>query len=396
MQLFINIAIKPFKAVDGLKKEERRVNSMAKKQDKQKKNKTTNSAQQEPQNQNKFKAFLKRKDIEISFQRYFIDALSFMALGLFATLILGVIFETAGNFLDMPYLTDVLAPRAKEMAGPGIAVAVALGLKSPPLVLFSSVITGFIGYELGGPVGAFVAAVVGAELGKVVSKETPIDVVVTPAVTAITGSIVGTLIGPGINGFMIGLGEIINRATELQPIPMGILVAGVMGITLTLPISSTAIAIMIGIAGPASGAAVVGGCAQCIGFGIQSLRENGWGGFVTQAFGSPMIQVANIVRKPIIFLPPTLAGMILGPFVTTIFKMESVSAAAATGTSGLVAPLGALAKMTEAGYPMSEIWLKIAVFCFIAPAILTWLISELFRKLEWIKYGDMTLRLENM
>lgn len=363
---------------------------------KQTEEKNKNAARPEPKKDGKFKSFLKRKDIEISFQRYLIDALSFMALGLFSTLIIGVIFETVGNLLGIAYLTDTLAPIAKQMAGPGIAVAVALGLKSPPLVLFSSVITGFAGYELGGPVGAFVAAVIGAEFGKVVSKETPIDVVVTPAVTAITGSVVGTLIGPGINEFMLGLGVIINKATELQPIPMGILVAGVMGITLTLPISSTAIAIMIAIAGPASGAAVVGGCAQCIGFGIQSLRENGWGGFVTQALGSPMIQVANIVRKPIIFVPPTLAGMILGPFVTTMFKMESVSAAAATGTSGLVAPLGALAKMSELGYPMGEIWLKIVVFCFIAPAILTWLISELFRKFGWIKYGDLKLNLENM
>ncbi|MER2180435.1 MAG: PTS sugar transporter subunit IIC [Desemzia incerta] len=344
----------------------------------------------------KFKAFLKRKDIEISFQRYLIDALSFMALGLFATLITGVIFETAGQFLPIPYLTEVLAPAAKGVAGPGIAVAVALGLKAPPLVLFASVITGFVGYELGGPVGAFLAAVVGAEFGKAVSKETPIDVVVTPAVTAITGSIVGSLIGPGINSSMIALGEVINRATELQPIPMGILVAGVMGITLTLPISSTAIAIMIGIAGPASGAAVVGGCAQCIGFGIQSLRENGWGGFVTQALGSPMIQVGNIVKKPIIFLPPTLAGMIIGPFVTTIFPMESISAAAATGTSGLVAPLGVLAQMTASGYPAAEIWIKIIVFCFIAPAVLTWVISELFRKFGWIQHGDLKLHLENM
>lgn len=344
----------------------------------------------------KFKSFLKRKDIEISFQRYLIDALSFMALGLFATLITGVIFETAGKFLPIPYLTEVLAPAAKGVAGPGIAVAVALGLKAPPLVLFASVITGFVGYDLGGPVGAFLAAVIGAEFGKVVSKETPIDVVVTPVVTAVTGSIVGSLIGPGINSFMISLGEIINRATELQPIPMGILVAGVMGITLTLPISSTAIAIMIAIAGPASGAAVVGSCAQCVGFGIQSLRENGWGGAVTQTLGSPMIQVGNIMKKPIIFLPPTLAGMILGPFVTTIFPMESVSAAAATGTSGLVAPLGTLAQMTEVGYPALDIWLKIIVFCFLAPGILTWLISEGFRKLGWIKYGDLTLHLEDM
>lgn len=350
-----------------------------------------NDKNKEEVKQGKFKSFLKRKDIELSFHRYLIDALSYMALGLFATLITGVIFETVGGFLNIPYLEVTLADAARGVAGPGIALAVAYGLKAPPLVLFSTVITGFVGYELGGPVGAFVAAVVGAEFGKVVSKETPIDVVVTPAVTAITGSIVGSLIGPGINSFMIGLGEVINSATELQPIPMGILVAGIMGITLTLPISSTAIAIMIAIAGPASGAAVVGGCAQCIGFGIQSLRENGWGGFVTQGLGSPMIQVGNIMKKPIIFVPPILTSMILGPFVTTIFPMESISAAAGTGTSGLVAPLGALARMTEAGYPQATIWIRIIIFCFVAPAIITWLISEVFRKFGWIKYGDLKL-----
>ncbi|NBI05284.1 PTS transporter subunit IIC [Senegalia massiliensis] len=349
------------------------------------------------ENKSKFKAFLERKNIEISFQRYLIDALSFMALGLFATLITGVIFRTVGERLGIDYFVDVIGPKAIAVSGPGIAVAVALGLKSPPLVLFASTINGFIGYELGGPVGAFLAAVVGAEFGKAVSKETPIDVVVTPMVTAIAGSLVGSLVGPGINEFMLALGAFVNRATLLQPIPMGIIVAAIMGITLTLPISSTAIAIMIAIAGPASGAAVVGGCAQSVGFGIQSIRENGWSGFITQALGSPMIQIGNIVKKPILLVPPTITGMILGPLVTTIFPMESISAAAGTGTSGLVAPLGALAAMSSAGtYSTAEIWIKIIVFCFIAPGVICWAISEVFRKLGWIKQGDLKLDLEKM
>lgn len=364
---------------------------MKNKKDKASEIKKTNAGQEVKVEKKGFKGFLARKNIEISFERYFIDALSYMALGLFATLITGVIFETVGGRLGISYLVEVLAPKAKGMAGPGIAVAVALGLKAPPLVVFASVINGAVGYELGGPVGSFLAAVVGAEFGKAVSKETPIDIVVTPAVTAIFGSIVGTLAGPGINEFMIGLGVVINKATELHPIPMGITVAALMGIALTLPISSTAIAIMIAIAGPASGAAVVGGCAHTVGFGIQSLRENGWGGFVSQALGSPMVQIGNIVKKPILMLPPTLTAMILGPLVTTMFKMESISAAAGTGKSGFVAPLGVLAAMTEAGYPASEIWIKIAIFCFIAPAILTWLISEAFRKFGWIKEGDLKL-----
>lgn len=339
----------------------------------------------------RIRAFLAKKEVEISFERYFIDALSYMALGLFATLITGVIFETVGGSLNLTYFVDVLAPQAKAVAGPGIAVAVAVGLKAPPLVIFASVINGMVGYELGGPVGAFLAAIVGSEFGKLVSRETPIDIVVTPAVTAITGSIIGSLVGPSINQFMISLGVLINRATELQPIPMGMIVAAIMGISLTLPISSTAIAIMIAIAGPASGAAVVGGCAHSIGFGIQSLRENGWGGFVSQSLGSPMVQVGNIMKKPIIMLPPTITAMILGPLVTTLFPMESIPAAAGTGTSGFVAPLGVLSAMTEAGYPASEIWIKIIVFCFVLPAVLTWFISELFRKFGWIKAGDMKL-----
>lgn len=342
-------------------------------------------------NQSKLKVFLAKKDIEISFQRYLIDALSYMALGLFATLITGVIFRTIGERLNIPYFIDVIGANAIATAGPGIAVAVALGLKSPPLVLFASVINGFVGYSLGGPVGAFIAAVIGAEFGKAVSKETPIDIVITPAVTAIFGTLVGTLIGPAINQFMIGLGAVIMRATELQPIPMGMLVAAIMGITLTLPISSTAIGIMIGISGLASGASVVGCCAHTIGFGVQSYRENGFSGLISQSLGSPMIQIGNIVKKPILMVPPTITAIILGPLVTTVFKMESVTVAAATGTSGLVSPLGVLAGMTEAGYPAGEIWLKIIIFCFVAPAILTWIFSEIFRKLGWIKPGDLKL-----
>ncbi|MGF7060501.1 PTS transporter subunit IIC [Brassicibacter mesophilus] len=346
---------------------------------------------QNSQNHNGFKAFLERKNIEISFQRYLIDALSYMALGLFATLITGVIFRTIGERLHIPYFVDVIGANAVAVSGPGIAVAVALGLKSPPLVTFASVINGIVGYSLGGPVGAFLAAVVGAEFGKAVSKETPVDIVVTPAVTAIFGTIVGTLVGPGINEFMIGLGAIIMRATELQPIPMGMLVAAIMGITLTLPISSTAIGIMIGISGLASGASVVGCCAHTVGFGIQSYRENGFSGLISQSLGSPMIQIGNIVKKPILMVPPTITAIILGPLVTTIFKMESATVAAATGTSGLVSPLGVLAGMTQAGYPAGEIWLKIIIFCFVAPAALTWIISEIFRKVGWIKEGDLKL-----
>lgn len=341
----------------------------------------------------KIASFLKRKEIEISVQRYLIDALSAMALGLFATLIVGVIFRTVGEQLNIPYFVDVLGKYGAAMSGPGIAVAVAFGLKAPPLVVFASVINGAVGAELGGPIGAFIAAVLGSEFGKMISKETPIDIVVTPAVTIITGTLSGTFVGPYINELMLGLGAIIMKATELRPIPMGILVAVIMGITLTLPISSTAIGIMIGISGLASGASVVGCCSHTVGFAIQSYRENGFKGLIAQGLGSPMIQIGNIVKNPILMVPPIISSAILGPLVTTIFKIQSTSSAAATGTSGLVSPLGVLAGMTEAGYPMGEIYIKILIFCFIAPAIITFVVSEIFRKLGWIKYGDLKLDL---
>ncbi len=347
----------------------------------------------ETKQKGKFALFLERKQIEISVQRYLIDALSYMALGLFATLITGVIFRTVGEQLGITFFTEVVAKNAIALGGPGIAVAVAFGLKAPLLVVFSSVVGGAVGSSLGGPVGAFIAAVVGAELGKMVSKETPVDIVVTPAVTILGGTISGALVGPGINQVMLQIGDVIVKATELQPVPMGVLVSSIMGVLLTLPTSSTAIGLMIGISGLASGASVVGCCSHTMGFAIQSFRENGIKGFVAQGLGSPMIQIGNIVKNPLILVPPTITSAILGPIATTVFKIESVTSAAATGTSGLVSPLGVLAKLTEMGVPTGEIYLKIAVLCFIAPCVLTFVFSEIFRKMGWIKYGDLKLDL---
>ncbi len=341
----------------------------------------------------KIAQFLAKKDIEISFQRYLIDAMGYMALGLFATLITGVIFRTIGNLFGITFFTETIAPTAISLSGAGIAVAVAMGLKAPPLVVFSSVVCGMIGGTLGGPVGSFIAAVFGAEFGKLVSKETPVDIVVTPAVTMIVGGAAGALVGPPIDAAMQWIGQMIMVATEMHPIPMGIIVAAVMGVLLTLPTSSTAIWLMIQVTGIATGASVVGCCCHTMGFAIQSYRENKMKGFIAQGLGSPMIQIGNIVRHPIILLPPTLASMILGPIATTIFPIESTVSTAATGTSGLVSPLGVLAQMTEMGVPQLEIYLKILMFCFVLPCVLTLAFSELFRKLGWIKLGDMKLDL---
>lgn len=341
----------------------------------------------------KFSNFLERKNIRVSPQRYLIDAMSYMALGLFATLITGVIFRTMGELLHIGFLNETIAPAASSMAGAGIAVAVAMGLQAPPLVIFASVVGGTIGNTLGGPVGAFLAAVAGAEFGKLISKETPIDIVVTPGLTMVAGGLAGAVAGPPIDKAMRWIGQMIMLATELRPVPMGIVVAAVMGILLTLPTSSAAIWLMINVTGIATGASVVGCCCHTMGFAVQSFRENGFKGFFAQSLGTSMIQIGNIVRNPLLILPPTLASIILGPLATTVFPIESSVSTAAMGTAGLVSPLGVLARMRELGAPTGEIWLKVILLCFVAPALLTLLFSELFRKLGWIKAGDLKLDL---
>lgn len=329
-------------------------------------------------------SFLNKKDIEISLQRYGIDALGAMAQGLFSSLIVGLILKVLGQKLGIQMLVD-FGLAAMKMMGPAIGVAVAHGLKAPLLVLFPSVVTGMAGAELGGPAGAFVAAVIGTEMGKLVSKETKLDIIVTPAVTISAGVIAAKFIGPGIDAFMKGLGQIIMRATELHPIPMGVLVAVMMGMILTLPISSAALAIMLQLSGLAAGASTVGCSAQMIGFAVASFRENGWGGFFSQGLGTSMLQIPNIVKNPLIWLPPIITSAILGPLSTTIFKMENVPEGAGMGTSGLVGQFGTIEAMGTAAIP------KILLLHFIAPAVLTFIISEFMRRIELIKPGDMKL-----
>ena len=331
-------------------------------------------------------SFLKRKNIEFSLRRYGIEALGAMALGLFSSLIVGLILKVLGEKLGLSFLVDY-GKEAMGMMGPAIGVAVAYGLKAPPLVLFASTVTGMAGARLGGPAGCFVAAVIGAEFGKLVSKETKVDIIVTPVVTIITGVATGIFIGPGINSFMVALGAMIMKATELQPIPMGILVSVIMGMVLTAPISSAALAIMLKLGGLAAGAATVGCATQMIGFAVASYRENGWGGLISQGLGTSMLQVPNIVKNPLIWVPPTLASAILGPIATTILPMKNVPAGAGMGTSGLVGQFGTIEAMGATG----DVFFKIALLHFILPAILTLLISEYMRKKGWIKFGDMKL-----
>lgn len=330
--------------------------------------------------------FLKRKNIEISLQRYGVGALGSMALGLFASLIVGLILKVLGDKVGIPMLVE-FGKTAMGVMGPAIGVAIAHGLQAPPLVIYTSVVTGAAGAALGGPVGAFIAAVIGAEFGKAISKETKLDIVLTPVVTIVAGLLAAKFVGPGIAAFMQGLGDLINLATEMQPIPMGILVSTLMGLALTAPISSAAIGIMLGLKGLAAGAATVGCAAQMIGFAVASYRENGVGGLVAQGLGTSMLQVPNIVRNPLIWIPPTLAGAILGPFATTLFKMENIPLGSGMGTAGLVGQFGTIEAMG-----MGSMW-GIIILHFVAPAILTFIFAEFMRKKNWIKEGDMGLNL---
>jgi len=337
--------------------------------------------------------FLKRKNIELSLKRYAIDALGAMALGLFASLIVGLILKVIGEKIGIQFLVTC-GLKAMGMLGPAIGVAVAHGLQAPPLVLFASTITGMAGAELGGPAGCFIAVVIGTEFGKIVSKETKIDIIVTPMVTILMGVLTAQFVGPGIAALMNALGDLIMKATELKPIPMGVLVSLLMGLVsllmglaLTAPISSAALAIMLDLSGLAAGAATVGCSAQMIGFAIASYRENGWSGLISQGLGTSMLQIPNIVKNPLILIPPTLTSMLLGPLATTIFQMKNVPAGAGMGTSGLVGQFGTI----EAMGASPDVFLNIVILHLILPAVITLLISEFMRRRNWIKWGDLKL-----
>lgn len=338
------------------------------------------------------------------FKEYLIDTLGSMALGLFSSLIVGLILDQIGKILGIGMLVD-LGRVAKFLMGPAIGIAVAYGRKAPALAVFSSAVTGAIGagtvflnslnqygITVGEPMGAFIAALIGVEVGKLVAGKTKVDIVVVPSTVIIIGGIVGKYISPVVAAVMSALGAIINTATVMNPIPMGILVSVIMGMVLTLPISSAALAIALGLSGLAGGAATVGCSAQMVGFAVASYRENKVGGLIAQGIGTSMLQVPNIIKNPLIWIPPTLASAILGPLSTTIFKMENVPEGAGMGTSGLVGQFGTFAAMsgTESS---GMILIKILLLHIILPAILTLIISEFMRKKGYIKPGDMKLDL---
>ena len=311
-----------------------------------------------------------------------------MAFGLFASLLIGTIFATLGDKTQIQAFI-VIADYAKSATGAALGVAIAYALKAPQLVLFSAATVGIAGNALGGPVGALVATIVATELGKIVSKETRVDILVTPGVTIISGVLIAQFVGPGVAAFMDAFGMMVKTATEMQPFFMGIIVSALIGIALTLPISSAAICIALTLDGLAGGAATAGCCAQMVGFAVLSFRENGIGGLLAQGLGTSMLQMGNIVKNPKIWIPPTLASMITGPIATVVFQMTNIHTASGMGTCGLVGPIGVYTSMGGG----STMWLGILLVCFILPAVLTWIFGEMCRKLGWIKDGDLKLDL---
>ena len=337
--------------------------------------------------------FLSRKNINFSARTYFIHAMSFMALGLFSSLLIGSILNTLGSKLGIPLFSETLWPIAKQMTGPAIGVAIAYALKAPPLVLFSATTAGAAGAALGGPVGAYIASVAATECGKLVANETKVDILVTPAVTVIVGVAVGSLVGPHVGAMMSGLGDIIMYATQLQPLLMGIIVSVLMGMALTLPISSAAIAIMLSLNGLAAGAATVGCCAQMVGFAVMGFRENRWAGVVAQGLGTSMLQMPNIIKNHKIWLPPIITSAVLGPVATLVFAMENTPLGAGMGTSGFVGQIQSFVALDAAGWQSSEIYITVLLMHLVLPALITFVIAEIMRKAGWIKPGDLTLNL---
>lgn len=348
-------------------------------------------------------AFLKKKNIEISVKRYFIDALGAMAQGLFASLLIGTIIGTLGTQFGVEVLVTV-GNYAKAAVGPAMAIAIGFALQAPPLVLFSLVAVGAAANELGsagGPLAVLVVAIFAAEFGKVVSKETKIDIIVTPFVTIFVGVVLSLWWAPAIGAAASSFGNAIMWATELQPFIMGIVVSVVVGIALTLPISSAAICAALGLTGLAGGAAVAGCCAQMVGFAVLSFRENKWGGFFAQGIGTSMLQMGNIVKNPKIWIPAILTSAITGPIATCVFKMEMNGAAVSSGmgTCGLVGQIGVytgwladIAAGTKTAITAMD-WLGLLLICFILPGVLCWLFGLFFRKIGWIKENDLKLDL---
>ena len=361
----------------------------------------------------KVKEFLKRKNIEISAKRYGVDAMGAMAQGLFCTLLVGTILNTLGSQLNIGFLTSpvvvvsetvsyTIGQLASLMVGPAMAVAIGYALQCPPLVLFSLIPIGY-GTNLlggaGGPLAVLVIAIVASECGKAVSKETKVDILVTPIVTILVGMGLAYLIAPGLGAAADAVGSFIRWATELQPFFMGILISVVVGIALTLPISSAAICMTLTLTGLAGGAAVAGCCAQMIGFAVMSFKENRWSGLVSQGIGTSMLQMGNIVKNPRVWIPPIVASAITGPIATCVFKLQMNGAPvnSGMGTCGFCGQIGVytgwvsdIAAGTKTAITAFD-WIGLILISFVLPAVLCWAGGKILRKIGWIKDGDLKL-----
>ena len=360
----------------------------------------------------KLKLFLKRKDVVISAKRYGIDALGAMAQGLFCSLLIGTIINTVGKQFNIGFLTSTVATiagvdytvgsLASAMSGPAMAVAIGYALATPPLVLFSLITVGFASNALGGaggPLAVLFVAIIASEAGKMVSKETKIDILVTPLVTISVGILLSALLAPTLGKAAMKLGTVIMWATSLQPFLMGILVSLLVGVALTLPISSAAICAALGLTGLAGGAALAGCCAQMVGFAIISFPENKWGGLISQGIGTSMLQMGNIVKNPRVWIAPCITSMITGPVATCIFKLQMNGAAVSSGmgTCGLVGQIGVYtgwvndvtsgAKSAITSFD----WIGLIMISFILPAVITPVIHMFVRKAGLVKDGDLKL-----
>lgn len=360
-----------------------------------------NEKVQQTETGNALQRFLKRKNIIFSAKRYGIDALGAMAQGLFASLLIGTIIGTLGEQIGSQVLVDA-GGFAKSVAGPAMAISIGYALQAPQLVLFSLLAVGAAANSLGGaggPLAVLIVAIVAAECGKAVSKETKIDILVTPLVTILSGVLLSMWCAPTIGATASAVGSLIMWATEMQPFFMGILVSVIVGVALTLPISSAAICAALNLTGLAGGAAVAGCCAQMVGFAAMSFKENKWSGLISQGLGTSMLQMGNIVKNPRIWIPPTLAAAITGPIATCLFQLQMNGPAVSSGmgTCGLVGQIGVYTGWLEeiAAGSRSQItafdWIGMILICFVLPAVLSLVFGQILRKIGWIKEDDLKL-----
>jgi len=347
------------------------------------------------------KAFLQRKNIIFSFKRYGVDCLGAMAQGLFCSLLIGTIIKTLGQQTGLAYLVTI-GTYAAAVAGPAMAISIGFALQAPPLVLFSLAAVGGAANELGGaggPLAVLIIAILASECGKIVSKETKVDILVTPFVTIFIGVALSTLLAPGIGAAASSLGQLIMWATDLQPFLMGIIVSVLVGVALTLPISSAAICAALSLTGLAGGAAVAGCCANMVGFAVMSFRENKWGGLISQGLGTSMLQMGNIVKNPRIWIPPIIASAVTGPVATCIFKlqMNGTPVSSGMGTCGLVGQIGVytgwindIAAGNKAAITAFD-WIGLLLVSFVLPAVISLLVCNFLRRIGWVRENDLKL-----